>query len=52
MHRVSKTARSGDKESIKQLAILEKCQAALNDSQPVRTIDFSKEELPSSSSSS
>ncbi len=44
LHRVSKTARSGDKESIKQMAILEKCQAALNDTQPVRTIDFSKEE--------
>ena len=26
IHRVSKTARSGDKESVKQLAILEKCQ--------------------------
>ena len=45
LHRVSKTARSGDKESIKQVAILEKCQAALNDTQPVRTIDFGKEEL-------
>ena len=45
IHRVSKTARSGDKESIKQLAILEKCQVALNDTQPVRTIDFGKEEL-------
>ncbi|RYH06598.1 MAG: redox-regulated ATPase YchF [Alphaproteobacteria bacterium] len=44
VHRVSKTARSGDKESIKQLALLEKCQAALNDTQPVRTIDFSKED--------
>jgi len=28
------------------VAILEKCQAALNDTKPVRTIDFSKEELP------
>ncbi len=45
LHRVTKTARSGDKESIKQVAILEKCQAALNDTQPVRTIDFSREEL-------
>jgi ribosome-binding ATPase YchF (GTP1/OBG family) len=26
------------------MAILEKCQAALNDTKPVRTIDFSKEE--------
>ena len=46
LHRVTKTARSGDKESIKLVAILEKCQAALNDTKPVRTIDFSKEEAP------
>ena len=46
LHRVTKTARSGDKESIKLVAILEKCQTALNDTQPVRSIDFSKEELP------
>ena len=44
IHRVSKIARSGDKEAVKQMAILEKCQAALNDTKPVRTIDFSKEE--------
>jgi GTP-binding protein YchF len=46
LHRVGKTARSGDKESIKLVAILEKCQAALNEAKPVRTIDFSKEEKP------
>jgi GTP-binding protein YchF len=46
LHRVSKTARSGDKESTKLVAILEKCQIALNDTKPVRSIDFSKEELP------
>jgi GTP-binding protein YchF len=41
---LSKIARSGDKEAVKQMAILEKCQAALNDAKPVRTIDFGKEE--------
>jgi ribosome-binding ATPase len=46
LHRVTKTARSGDKESIKLVAILEKCQAALNEAKPVRTIDWGKEELP------
>jgi len=46
LHRVTKTARSGDKESIKLVAILEKCQSALNEAKPVRTIDFSKEEKP------
>jgi ribosome-binding ATPase len=44
LHRVSKLARSGDKESAKLVLILEKCQAALNDTKPVRTVDFSKEE--------
>ena len=44
LHRVSKLARSGDKESAKLVVILEKCQAALNETKPVRTLDFSKEE--------
>ncbi|HRH05311.1 MAG TPA: redox-regulated ATPase YchF [Burkholderiaceae bacterium] len=44
LHRVNKLARSGDKDSAKLVAILEKCQAALNETKPVRTIDFSKEE--------
>ncbi len=46
LQRVTKTARSGDKESIKLVAILEKCQAALDQGKPVRTVEFSKEELP------
>jgi ribosome-binding ATPase len=46
LHRVTKTARSGDKESIKLVAILEKCQAVLNEGKPVRTIEFSKEDKP------
>ncbi len=46
LHRVTKLARSGDKESAKLVTILEKCQVALNEAKPVRTIDFSKEEQP------
>ncbi|MDO9402859.1 MAG: redox-regulated ATPase YchF [Polaromonas sp.] len=46
LHRVTKLARSGDKDSAKLVAILEKCQLALNDTKPVRTIDWSKDELP------
>ena len=46
MHRVGKLARSGDKESAKLVAILEKCQLVLNEAKPVRSIDFSKDELP------
>ena len=46
LHRVTKLARSGDKESAKLVMILEKCQVVLNDAIPVRSIDFSKDELP------
>jgi GTP-binding protein YchF len=45
LHRYSKTARSGDKEAAAVLKVLEKCNAALDLAKPVRTIDFSKEEL-------
>jgi ribosome-binding ATPase len=44
LHRYQKTARSGDKEAAKLVAILERCQAALNQGKPVRSIAFSKEE--------
>ena len=44
LQRVTKTARSGDKDAGKQLAILEKCQTVLNRGEPVRTLEFSKEE--------
>ncbi len=46
LHRYTKTARSGDKEAAKVVAILERCQAALNEGKPVRALEFSKEELP------
>jgi len=46
LHRYNKTARSGDKESAKIVAILERCQAALNEGKPVRALEFTKEELP------
>ena len=44
LHRHTKTARSGDKEAIKLVALLEQCQSALNQGQPVRTLSFSKED--------
>jgi ribosome-binding ATPase YchF (GTP1/OBG family) len=46
LHRHTKTARSGDKEAAKIVAILEKCQAALNEGKPVRALEFSKEDQP------
>jgi hypothetical protein len=46
VHRYGKTARSGDKDAAKMLAILEKIQAALNQGTPVRALTFTKEEMP------
>jgi hypothetical protein len=46
LHRHNKTARSGDKEAAKIVAILERCEAALNQGIPVRALDFSKEDQP------
>ena len=46
LHRHHKTARSGDKEAAKIVAILERCQAALNQGTPVRALAFSKEDQP------
>jgi ribosome-binding ATPase len=46
LQRYSKVAKTGnDKEAVKLVAVLEKCQAALDQGKPVRGIDFSKEEL-------
>jgi GTP-binding protein YchF len=46
LQRSIKAAKSGnDKEAAKLVAVLQKCQAALDEAKPVRSIDFSKEEL-------
>jgi len=45
LHRYVKAARSGnDKEAAALVKVLEKCQAALDQARPVRSVDFSKEE--------
>jgi ribosome-binding ATPase len=44
--RYGKQAKAGgDKEALRLLDVLKKCEAALNQAKPVRSIDFSKEEL-------
>jgi len=44
--RYSKVAKAGqDKEAQRLVDVLKKCEAALNEAKPVRSIDFSKEEL-------
>ena len=42
--RYVKPPKAGDKEAQRLVAVLDKCQAALNEAQPVRGIAFSKEE--------
>jgi ribosome-binding ATPase len=43
--RYSKVAKAGqDKEAARLVEVLKKCEAALNQAKPVRSIDFSKEE--------
>lgn len=41
-----KVARAGDKDAQKLVALLERCQKALDQNLPVRSVEFSKEELP------
>ncbi|MCU0773574.1 MAG: redox-regulated ATPase YchF [Ideonella sp.] len=44
--RTTKVAKAGgDKEAQRLVDVLKKCETALNQGQPVRTIDFAKEEL-------
>jgi hypothetical protein len=42
--RASKQARSGDKEAVEEFAVLERIKPALEEGQPVRTLDFDEEE--------
>jgi GTP-binding protein YchF len=42
--RYVKPAKAGDKEAQRLVAVLDKCQASLNQAKPVRSIAFSKEE--------
>lgn len=45
LQRYSKVAKAGgDKEAARLVEVLKKCDAALNEGRPVRSIDFSKEE--------
>ncbi|AMM25288.1 redox-regulated ATPase YchF [Variovorax sp. PAMC 28711] len=46
LHRHTKVARSGDKDAQKLVALLERCQTALNENIPVRALVFTKEEQP------
>ncbi|MCO7224101.1 redox-regulated ATPase YchF [Pleionea sp. CnH1-48] len=42
----TKVAKSGDKDAKAALVILEKCKAVLDEGEPVRSVEFDKEDLP------
>lgn len=44
LQRYSKIAKTGDKEALRLVQILNQCQAALNEAQPVRSLSLSKED--------
>jgi GTP-binding protein YchF len=44
LHRYSKTARSGDKDAQRLVAVLEKCMLQLNEAKPIRGLNLSKED--------
>ena len=44
LHRYNKVARSGDKDAQKNVDVLNKCMAVLDQNRPVRTVAFTKEE--------
>ncbi|MDO8273088.1 MAG: redox-regulated ATPase YchF [Gammaproteobacteria bacterium] len=45
LHRITKVARSGDKDAARQLALFERVKAHLNEAKPVRTLNLNDEEL-------
>ncbi|MDP1929921.1 MAG: redox-regulated ATPase YchF [Gammaproteobacteria bacterium] len=45
LHRVTKVARSGDKDAARQQALFERVRAHLNEAKPVRTLNLGKDEL-------
>ncbi|MSQ84418.1 MAG: redox-regulated ATPase YchF [Myxococcales bacterium] len=46
LHKTQKLARTGDKQAVAELALLERLYVALNDGKPVRAVAVTKEEEP------
>ncbi len=45
IHRLNKQGRSGDKEALRTVTVLERCQAALNEGRPVRSLGLSDDDM-------
>ena len=45
LHRITKVARSGDKDAARQQALFERVKAHLNEAKPVRTLNLNEEDL-------
>ncbi|MCA9065212.1 MAG: redox-regulated ATPase YchF [Planctomycetaceae bacterium] len=43
--KAQRTARSGDKEAKQRVAVMERCQAVVNAEQPLRSVDWSEDDL-------
>ncbi len=45
IHRLNKQGRAGDKEALRTVAVLERCEASLNEGRPVRSLGLSDDEM-------
>jgi GTP-binding protein YchF len=45
IHRLNKQGRSGDKEALRTVPVLERCEAALNEGRPVRSLGLSDDDM-------
>ncbi len=45
IHRLNKQGRSGDKEALRTVTVLERCEAALNEGRPVRSLGLSDDDM-------
>lgn len=45
VYRLSRVAKSGDKDAVRQLALFERVRAHLNEAKPVRTLNLGKDDL-------
>ncbi len=45
IHRLNKQGRAGDKEALRTVTVLERCEAALNEGRPVRSLGLSDDDM-------
>ncbi len=45
IHRLNKQGRAGDKEALRTVTVLQRCEAALNEARPVRSLNLSDDDM-------